>query len=300
MSQQNESQLTLIDKFAEKVKGGWKGLYQCSCGKQKLIRNSDVNSGKTKSCGCLRKKVLSETKSADLTDKTFGYWKVLYRVEGQTGHGSIWHCRCENCGTERDVQYSNLVEGKSKSCGCLRKEVLSDDLTNKRFGSLVAKEPLYNYPKQCSEESTYWRCDCDCGNSFITTAKRLKQGNTQSCGCLVSKGENKIKELLISMGIEYLSQYSFDDLKDISPLRFDFYLPKFNILIEYQGEQHYKSIEKWGGEEAFKDRIRKDNMKRNYCNEKHIKLIEIPYWDYDKLCEDYFINELGIKLKENI
>ena len=41
-------------------------------------------------------------------------------------------------------------------------------------------------------------------------------------------------------------------------------------------------------------------MKRNYCNEKHIKLIEIPYWDYGKLCEDYFINELGIKLKENI
>ena len=195
MNQQNESQLTLIDKFAEKTKSGWKGLYQCSCGNQKLIRNSDVNSGRTKSCGCLRKKVLSETKSADLTDKTFGYWKVLYRVEGQTGHGSIWHCRCENCGTERDVQYSNLIEGRSKSCWCLRKEMLSDDLTNKRFGSLVAKEPLYDYSKQTTEESTYWRCDCDCGNSFITTAHRLKQGNTQSCGCLVSKGENKIKEL---------------------------------------------------------------------------------------------------------
>ena len=220
---------------------------------------------------------------------------MLYRVEGQTGHGSIWHCRCENCGTEKDVQYSNLVEGKSKSCGCLRKEVLSDDLTNKRFGSLVAKEPLYNYPKQCSEESTYWRCDCDCGNSFITTAHRLKQGNTQSCGCLVSKGENKIKELLTSMGIEYLSQYSFDDLTDISSLRFDFYLPKFNILIEYQGEQHYKSIKKWGGEEAFRDRIKKDNMKRNYCNEKHIKLIEIPYWEFDSLCEEKLQNYLSVQ-----
>ena len=295
MSQQNESQLTLIDKFAEKTKSGWKGLYQCSCGNKKLIRNSDVNSGRTKSCGCLRKKVLSETKSTDLTDKTFGYWRVLYRVEGRTGHGSIWHCRCEKCGTEKDVQYSNLVEGKSKSCGCLRKEVLSDDLTNKRFGSLVAKEPLYDYPKQCSEESTYWRCDCDCGNSFITTAHRLKQGNTQSCGCLISKGENKIKELLTLMGIEYLSQYSFDDLKDISLLRFDFYLPKFNILIEYQGEQHYKNKGTWGGEEGFKDRIKKDNMKRNYCSKNNIKLIEIPYWDYNKLCEDYFINELGIK-----
>lgn len=300
MNQQNESQLTLIDKFAEKVKGGWKGLYQCSCGKQKLIRNSDVNSGRTKSCGCLRKRVLSEINSADLTNKTFGYWKVLYRVEGQTGHGSIWHCRCENCGTEKDIQYSNLVNGKSKSCGCLRKEILSDDLTNKRFGSLIAREPLYDYPKQCSEKSTYWRCDCDCGNSFITTAHRLKRGNTQSCGCLVSKGENKIKEILTSMGIEYLCQYSFEDLIDIAPLRFDFYLPKLNILIEYQGEQHYKSVEKWGGEEAFKDRIKKDNMKRNYCNEKHIKLIEIPYWEFDSLCEDKLISLFKIELKEGV
>lgn len=101
------------------------------------------------------------------------------------------------------------------------------------------------------------------------------------------------------MEIEYLPQYSFNDLIDISPLRFDFYLPKFNILIEYQGKQHYKSVEKWGGEEAFKDRLKKDSMKRNYCLKNNIKLIEIPYWDYNKLCEDYFINELGIKLKED-
>lgn len=299
MSQQNESQLTLIDKFVEKTKSGWKGLYQCSCGNKKLIRNSDVNSGRTKSCGCLRKKLLSEAMSADLTNKVFGYWEVLYRVEGRTGHGSIWHCRCKNCGIEKDVQYGNLVKGKSKSCGCLRKEILSDDLTGRRFGSLIAKEPLYDYPKQCSEQSTYWRCDCDCGNSFITTAHRLKQGNTQSCGCLVSKGENKIKELLTSMKIEYISQYSFQDLVDIAPLRFDFYLPKFNTLIEYQGEQHYKSVNKWGGEEGFRDRIKKDSMKRNYCLRNNIKLIEVPYWDYNKLCEDYFINELDIKLKED-
>lgn len=101
------------------------------------------------------------------------------------------------------------------------------------------------------------------------------------------------------MGIEYLSQYSFNDLKDISLLRFDFYLPEFNILIEYQGEQHYKSIEGRGGEKSFRDRIKKDSMKRDYCLRNDIKLIEIPYWDYNKLCENYFINELGIKLKED-
>ena len=294
MEQQNETQLTLIEKYAEKTKSGWKGLYQCSCGKQKLIRNADVNSGRTKSCGCLRKRVLSEQNSADLKDKVFGYWKVLYRVEGQTGHGSIWHCLCTNCGTEKDVQYSNLVEGKSKSCGCLRKQVLSDDLTNQRFGSLVAKEPLYNYPKSCSEESTYWRCDCDCGNSFITTAHRLKQGNTQSCGCLISKGENKIREILNNLNIVFIQQYSFEDLKDIKELKFDFYLPQQNIIIEYQGQQHYKAVPQWGGEEGFKDRLKKDSMKRTYCLNNKIRLIEIPYWEYDSLCEEKIRKYLDI------
>ena len=126
---------------------------------------------------------------------------------------------------KKDVRYGNLIGKKSKSCGCLRKQILSDDLTNQRFGRLVAKEPLYDYPKLCSEESTYWRCECDCGNSFITMARRLKSGNTQSCGCLISKGENKIKEILTNLNINFIQQYSFEDLKDINKLRFDFYLP---------------------------------------------------------------------------
>ena len=295
MSEQNDSQLTLIEEFAEKTKTGWKGLYQCSCGNQKLIRNRDVRSGKTKSCGCLRKKKLSELYSADLTCQIFGYWKVLYRVEGKTGHGSIWHCQCTNCGNEKDIQYSNLVFGKSQSCGCLRKQLFSDDLTDQRFGKLVAKEILYNHPQLSpSEHSAVWRCECDCGNSFITSAHRLKSGSNTSCGCLTSKGESKIKEVLTALEINFIQQYSFEDLADTRPLKFDFYLPQQNVLIEFQGEQHYKVVSHWGGKEGLEDRLKKDSMKRSYCLEKGIKLIEIPYWDYDKITTEKFIKMFKI------
>ena len=55
----------------------------------------------------------------------------------------------------------------------------------------------------------------------------------------------------------------------------------------------------WGDEVSFKDRMKKDDMKRNYCFKNNIKLIEIPYWDYNKLCENYFISKFDIELKED-
>ena len=61
------------------------------------------------------------------------------------------------------------------------------------------------------------------------------------------------------------------------PLPFDFYLFKYNILIEYQGEQHYKPRKKFGGEEGFKNTVIRDNIKKQYCKNNNIKLIEIPY-----------------------
>lgn len=179
--------------------------------------------------------------------------------------------------------------------------LFSDDLTDQRFGKLVAKEILYNHPQLSpSEHSAIWRCECDCGNSFITSAHRLKQGNTTSCGCLVSKGENKIKEVLTTLGINFIQQYSFEDLADVGLLKFDFYLPQQNVLIEFQGEQHYKIVPHWGGKEGFEDRLKKDSMKRSYCLEKGIKLIEIPYWDYDKITTEKFIKMFNIGIGENI
>ena len=57
----------------------------------------------------------------DLTGKVFGRLLVLGECKG-TGYIYKWLCRCE-CGTEKAVLRNSLVQGKTKSCGCLRKDL---------------------------------------------------------------------------------------------------------------------------------------------------------------------------------
>lgn len=70
--------------------------------------------------------------------------------------------------------------------------------------------------------------------------------------------------------IEYEYQKRFDWLK---PLSLDFYLPKYNIAIECQGEQHFKIVDFFGGEEGFKRQVERDVLKRKLCEEHEVNLL---------------------------
>ena len=69
--------------------------------------------------------------------------------------------------------------------------------------------------------------------------------------CNTSKGESKIVKYLNDNQIDYLHQKTFDECKYKNKLRFDFYLPKYNLAIEYDGEQHFNCNEFFGGIEEF-------------------------------------------------
>jgi hypothetical protein len=97
--------------------------------------------------------------------------------------------------------------------------------------------------------------------------------------CKESKGETQIKEFLVKNSIEHIRQKRFKECRHILPLPFDFYLPKSNLCIEYQGLQHFKVIKKFGGEPEFKKRLLRDEIKRNYCRNNSINLITITYKD---------------------
>jgi hypothetical protein len=131
---------------------------------------------------------------------------------------------------------------------------------------------------------------------FIQTPNAHLQG--QGCPhCNISKGEDEIEKYLIKNNIKYTSQYTFVDCinpKTSKKLPFDFYLSKYNILIEYNGEQHYYKTgyfeKRAGGLEGLQYR---DSIKKQYCQDKNIKFIEISYKEFNnintilknKLCE---------------
>lgn len=93
--------------------------------------------------------------------------------------------------------------------------------------------------------------------------------------CRESKGEREIRNYLIDKQIKYKPQHRFKDCRDKKPLPFDFYLPEHNTCIEFDGEQHFKVKEQWGGVEGLLDRQRKDKIKTEYCKENNINLIRI-------------------------
>lgn len=95
--------------------------------------------------------------------------------------------------------------------------------------------------------------------------------------CKSSRGERDIKVYLEKYNIKFEFQKTFDDCKNINHLPFDFYLPKYNICIEYDGMQHFKPIEYFGGEKTLKITKNHDNIKNDYCKNNNIKLLRIKY-----------------------
>lgn len=95
--------------------------------------------------------------------------------------------------------------------------------------------------------------------------------------CKSSKGEKDIKIYLENNNIEYIHQYIFKDCKDKRFLPFDFYLPKYNICIEYDGILHFKAYNHFGGTIKLKITQKHDNIKNEYCQNNNIKLVRIKY-----------------------
>lgn len=117
------------------------------------------------------------------------------------------------------------------------------------------------------------------GEFLLTPNKHLdRKDGCPKCN-RTSKGENLIKWYLEKKHITYETQKRFKNCKDKRTLPFDFWLSDRNMCIEFDGIQHFEVREKFGGEEGFKDRIKKDKIKENFCKENNIYLFRISYKD---------------------
>lgn len=96
--------------------------------------------------------------------------------------------------------------------------------------------------------------------------------------CKESNGEKTVRLWLENHKVHYISQKWFNNCKDIKPLPYDFYLPEYNMCIEYDGIQHFEPIDFFGGHESFELTKKHDKIKNDYCKNNGIKLLRIPYF----------------------
>ena len=129
---------------------------------------------------------------------------------------------------------------------------------------------------------------CPKGHAFKMKFYNFKKGNRCPV-CRESKGERRVGDFLRKNNIKYERQYTFKNCKFKNVLPFDFYLPDYNICIEFDGRQHYEIIDYFGGLDGFIDTKIRDAIKTVYCKNNNIKLLRIPYWEFDNI--EYILNK---------
>ena len=189
------------------------------------------------------------------------------------------HLRCNIDNYKWFVNYNSFI---NKNLGCA-KCAKNNKYTEKEMKTIILNRCSHmNYTLiepfvyknchtriqlECNQHKYLWKTSC---NKFI-------HAKTGCPKCNKSKGEILISEILTDNNIVFYEEYKFDECKYKHKLPFDFYLSEYNICIEYDGEQHYKSKKYYGGDEKFKLQQLKDNIKTEYCKNVNIKLIRIKY-----------------------
>lgn len=205
---------------------------------------------------------------------------------------------CNICGHKYMTATSNLLKGsKCPKCADIR---TSERCT--KSNETFIKEVYDAVGDEYTVLSEYIGCKEDvhmrhnlCGHEFTTSSDYFINKKCRCPKCMESHGEQHIRNFLTSIDIEYIREKTFPDLKHKGRLRFDFYLPTLNLLIEYDGVQHFEPMQRKGmtyqqALNNFQANKLRDNMKNEYCKAKGITLIRFSYTQPKEEIENTIVN----------
>lgn len=198
-------------------------------------------------------------------------------------------CKC-NHGHDLEVSWTSFRVGYRCSI-CSKNKKLTIEQVKEEFEKIGWKLLTTEYINN-KQQLDYI---CEKGHKHHICWNDFQQG--YRCPyCNFYKGEKEISLILDEYNIEYKTQYMFEDCRYERKLKFDFYIPSLNVCIEFDGGQHFKPIEWFGGEERFKIQQKCDQIKNDYCKNKGIRLIRIPYKEYrNKNIKNILKQELNLE-----
>lgn len=193
----------------------------------------------------------------------------------------------EECGAQY-ITYNNLKCGFGcRYCG-IEKVANSRRLPFDKVKEVFNRHDMILLDQEYKNSNTPLMYICKHHQEVGIQYMALSNAYKQHCQyCNIIKGESNIVNYLIKNNIQYILHKSYDDLLGVGggKLSYDFYLPNFNLLIEYQGEQHEHPVEAFGGERQFKIQQEHDKRKRDYAQRNRIDLLEIWYYDFKNIEE---------------
>lgn len=285
---QNEKLIKVYQKQDSRGFNEWWATLYCDKHGEFDIRRDNHRMGD--GCYFCRNKKISQSKILPLEHVKLEFQENLNKGEKLITvyrNNNEWY-GLVNCSKHGDFNIRRTVilrGGGCPKCG-IEKRSLSKELVEKEFkDNLNLNETLNKvYQEKDIKGHNIWWAELNCSKHGNFDIRRDNYRAGQGCPrCKASKGENKIREWLNNHNVCFKEQYKFTDCMNINLLPFDFYIPSLNLVIEYQGEQHYHSIDFFGGSKRLEDQQKRDNIKREYCKNNNIRLLEIPYTEYDNI-----------------
>lgn len=183
-----------------------------------------------------------------------------------------------SCGYEYKISPNHVFQSKGGCENCYRERRRKDEQT---FLEQMEGKPIKIIGKYQGARKKI-QVTCPEGHVYESTPTNLLKGF--GCPlCSESGGEYLIRQYLIKHNIKFIPQMRFDDLRDKNKLSYDFYLPDYNLLIEFQGKQHHKANKKWGGESRLQLQLKHDAIKKQYAQEHGYNILYIWYYDQNKI-----------------
>lgn len=213
-------------------------------------------------------------KKASIIHKNiYNYDRVIYK----TSHDNV-KIVCDKHG-EFEQRPDHHLSG-SNCPKCMGKYKTTDEFVD---ASNDIHDGIYSYDK-CEYKNSRAKVIITCKEhgDFAQTPNNHLLG--KGCpACISSKGETKIRKWLDNKNIQYKQEMSFPKCKFIGLLYYDFYIEKLNVLIEFDGKQHFEAVDYFGGVEQFELTKHKDELKNRFAKDNDITLLRIPYTEYHNI-----------------
>lgn len=252
-------------------------VVQCQkCGHIMKKKSGEVSEAR-KCLGCVRNMEYSFYNVGDIINGL----KILQKAPTVDGRGYLkkeYICECVVDGNVVQIRESHLKNGVGcMVCAGKKRGIEQRKAHDEYIAEMSIKNPFMNIVGTYIDQYTKIEYICKiCGHDGDALPNNLLRGG--GCPeCKMSNGEKEILKCLEDKHVQFKTQYTFEDCKNVFCLPFDFYLPEYNMCIEYDGEQHFRPVDFFGGEEGFINRQRNDMIKTQYCKDNNIYLCRIRY-----------------------
>lgn len=257
-----------------------------TCGKKFERVPSDILKGK----GCPKCAIRSKSDSARKTQQEFVEITQEIDPEGEyifngeyRGYNTKIPYTHTVCGKDHEITLAHFVAGR-RCPRCSKVYEPSNEEFKERVRELVGDE--YTFLEEYKTAKTKIKVRHErCRFVYSVSPDNFLRGR-RCPQCKESRGEERIRLKLDDLGIDYIQEYEIKTGSEVvGKVRADFFLPEYNSIIEYDGEQHFGPVEIWGGEEQFEKQKKYDEVKYEYCLDNKIEILLVSYKAFDNIDE---------------